>query len=497
MTQLEVQSGTAESPMKRLLAGSLIYGLGNVVNKLVTLLLLPIFTAYLTPKDYGVVSMLTVVGGFITPIFALGLGSSIGILYFNTRESHERQSIIWSAAAVLLASAVVMALTGWMLGQPLSRFLLSDENYAVHTMIAMATAAVSIVGIPWQLRLQFEERPRAFIIVSILGLVASTAASLWFVVRLDQGAMGVLAGGFVGQIVGTILLLLVAADKPPVSRNLRFVGRLIYHGLPFIPSFGFVFMLQNWVRWPLEWYHGLDHVGIYSVGTNIGAVLGLFVNAFLSAWTPFALSYASREDEAAAILGRITLYYVAGFGFLTCLFFLYAAPVVQMFAQPMFYRAAEVVGLSAVGQFLSGLFMMMLPPLYFAKRVQSVVVTQAIATAVLICCGELLVPRFGIQGAALSVVVGFSVLVVSQWVALKWMPVVKIQYDYRRAGFLLLLFGTVALISFKISFATLGLGLLLAAGVTTIAGAIVFLQICRMEDILHTLKRTPWILQNK
>ena len=497
MTESDVQPEQAASPMRRLLAGSLIYGLGNVVNKLVTLLLLPIFTAYLTPKDYGVVSMLTVVGGFIIPIFALGLGSSIGILYFDTREPCERRSIIWSAAAVLLASAGVMALTGWMLAQPLSRLLLSDEAYAMHTMIAMATAAAGVAGIPWQLRLQFEERPLAFIIVTILGLAAGTAASLWFVVMLNQGAMGALIGGFVGQLTGTILFLVVAADMPAASRNLRFVGRLIYHGLAFIPSFGFVFVLQNWVRWPLEWYYGLENVGIYSVGANIGAVLGLFVNAFLSAWTPFALSYAGREDEAAAVLGRITLYYMAGFGFLSCLFFLYAAPVVQMFAQPMFYRAAEVVGLSAMGQFLSGLFMMMLPPLYFAKRVQSVVVTQAIATAVLICCGELLVPRFGIQGAAISVVVGFSVLVVSQWVALKWMPVVKIRYDYRRAGLLLLLFATVALISFKISFATLGLGLLLAAGVTTAAGAIVFLQICRMEDILHTMKRTPWILQNK
>jgi O-antigen/teichoic acid export membrane protein len=483
--------------MKRLFAGSVIYGLGNVVNKLVTLLLLPIFTAYLTPKDYGVVSMLTVVGGFITPIFSLGLGSSIGILYFDTREPRERRSIIWSAAAVLLASAAGMALAGWMLAQPLSRLLLGDESYAVHTMIALATAAIGVAGIPWQLKLQFEERPLAFIIVSVLGLVASTAASLWFVVMLNQGAMGALIGGFVGQIIGAILLLVAAADKPLVSQNVRFVGRLIHHGLPFIPSFGLVFLLQNWVRWPLEWHHGLDQVGIYSVGTNIGAVLGLFVNAFLSAWTPFALSYADREDEAVAVLGRITLYYVAGFGFLTCLFFLYATPVVQLFAQPMFYRAAEVVGLSAVGQFLSGLFMMMLPPLYFAKRVQSVVLTQAIATAVLICGGELLVPRFGIQGAAISVVVGFSVLVVSQWVALKRMPVVKIRYDYRRAGLLLLLFGIIAMISFKISYETLGLGLLLAAGVTTLAGSIVFLQICRMEDILHTIKRTPWVLQNK
>ncbi len=483
--------------MKRLFAGSVIYGFGNVANKLVTLLLLPIFTAYLTPEDYGVVSILTVVGGFTASIFALGLGSSIGVLYFDTREPHERKSIIWSAAAVLFPSAVMMILVGWILATPLSRLFLSDEGYAEHMRIAMGTAAVGVAGIPWQFRLQFEERPLAFVTVSVLGLVATTAASLWFVVILDRGAIGALTGSLVGQIAGTVLLLVVAADKPSFDQTFRLVGRLIYHGLPFLPSFGFLFLLQNWVRWPLEWYHGLDHVGIYSVGANIGVALSLFVNAFLSAWTPFALSYAGREDEAAAVLGRITLYYVAGFGFLTCLFFLYAAPVVQWFAQPIFYGAAEVVGLSAVGQFLSGLFMMMLPPLYFAKRVQVVLVTQGIATAVVVGCGGLLVPHFGIYGAAISVVLGFSVLVVSQWVALNRLPVLKIRYDYRRAGFLLLLFGIVAAISFRINFATLGPGLLLATGVTIVTGVVVLLKICRLEDILQTMKRTPWLLQNK
>lgn len=483
--------------MRRLFAGSVIYGLGNVANKLVTLLLLPIFTAYLTPEDYGVVSMLTVVGGFTASLFALGLGSSIGILYFETRDPHERQHIIWSAAVVLVASAMIMVLAGLILATPLSRLFLNNEGYAEHTKIAMATAAAGVAGIPWQLRLQFEERPLAFVIVSVLGLVVTTAASLWCVVILGQGAIGALMGSLVGQLVGTILLLIAAADKPSLDQNFHFAGRLIYYGLPFIPSFGFLFLLQNWVRWPLEWHHGLDDVGIYSVGMNIGAVIGLFVNAFLSAWTPFALSYAGREDEAAAVLGRITLYYVAGFGFLTCLFFLYAAPVVQWFTQPTFARAAEVVGLSAVGQFLSGLFMMMLPPLYFAKRVQVVVVTQAIATTVVIGCGELVVPRFGIHGAAISVVVGFSVLVGVQWVIMNRLPVLKIQYDYRRAGFLMLLFGVVAAISYSLHFASLGLGILLAIGVTIGTGAVVFLQICRLDEILLVMKRTPWLLQNK
>jgi O-antigen/teichoic acid export membrane protein len=476
--------------MKRLLGGSAIYGLGGMAGRLVTLLLLPVFTAYLTPGEYGVVSMLTVGGGFVAPVFTLGLGSSIGIAYFNTREPAERQDIIWSASAVLLASALVLTLLGWALRQSLSHVFLADEGYGAHTAVAMATIALGILAMPWQLKLQFEERATAFVLVSFLGLVATVGASLWLVVGREEGAMGVLVGSLVGQTTGTLLLFATAAGKPSVKHILRWARELLRHGLPFIPSFFFLFLLQNWVRWPLEWHHGLDAVGIYSVGSGLGSALGILTAAFISAWTPFALSHADRQAEAVEVLGRVTFYYVAGFGFLTCLFFLYATPIVQIFAQTAFHSASEVVGLSAVGQFLSSLFLMLLPPLYFAKRVGNVVATQAVATAIVFFLGEILVPSFGIRGAAATVVLGFSVLVVVQWIALQRMPVLRIRYDYQRAGLLFVVFGVVAALSFRISFADMGLGFTLAGGTTLVTAAIVFLRICRLQEALRAWRGT-------
>jgi O-antigen/teichoic acid export membrane protein len=181
---------------------------------------------------------------------------------------------------------------------------------------------------------------------------------------------------------------------------------------------------------------------------------------------------------------------VAGFGFLTCLFFLYATPVVQVFTQPTFYSASSVVGLSAAGQFLSGLFLIMLPPLYFAKRVQNVVVTQAIATAIVIVLGQFLVPPFGIQGAATTVVLGFVGLVAVQWLALNRMPILKVQYDYRRAGLLIVVFGVVAAVSFRISFSNLSMGLMLAGVTALVTAAVVFFRICRLQEILQAWRET-------
>ena len=170
-----------------------------MANRLVALLLLPAFTAHMVPADYGVVAMLTVVGGFVAPVFTLGLGSSISIVYFNTTNPAERGAILWSAGTILLASALLLTLLGWVLRHTLSSIVLADEGYGAHTAVAMATTAFGILATPWQLKLQFEERPTAFVLVSFLGLVATVGVSLWLVVGREKGAMGALIGSLVGQ----------------------------------------------------------------------------------------------------------------------------------------------------------------------------------------------------------------------------------------------------------------------------------------------------------
>ena len=475
--------------MKRLLAGSVIYSLGGMANRLVSLLLLPLFTAYMAPSDYGVVAMLIAVGGILSPVFSLGLGSSIGIVYFNTRDSSERQAIMWSAGIVLLSSSVLLVFVGWMLRHSLSRIVLGDDGYGVHTALAIATTAIGVVAMPWQLKLQFEERATAFVITSFCCLAATMGASLWFVVGRNLGALGALSGSLVGQVVGTFILFLIATSKPSAKDLGRWVRALLRHGLPMIPGFFFLFLMQQWVRWPLEWYHGLDAVGVYSVGSSLGSALGILTGAFISAWTPYALSYSDRQDEAVHILGRITFYFIAGFCFVTSLFFLFAEPLVRIFTQPAFYGASQVVGLSAVAQFVSALFLMLLPPLYFAQRADNVVATQAVATAIMFLLAEFLVPMFGVLGAALTVVLGFVSLVIVQWIALRFMPVLRIQYDYPRIGLLLALLACVGVVSFGISFGDPIVGFALAGLVTVAMALIIIFGICTMEDFLHEWKR--------
>jgi O-antigen/teichoic acid export membrane protein len=422
--------------LRRLLAGSALYALGGVASRLIAVLLLPVFTAYMSPAEYGALALLTTLSMLLVPLASLGLAGSIGISYFNTSGAEPRHALMWSAGWLRAAAAALLALVGWSARAPLSVLALGSPQFAAPTGLGFALAAVGVLALPWQLKLQFEERPAAFIAASLLGVLVTVGASLWLVVAEGLGAVGALAGALAGQASGAIAAFALAAGKP-VARGFACAAReLLRNGLPLVPSFFLLFVLQHGVRWVLQWTQGLDALGVYSVGASLGSAMGVLTAAFGSAWTPFALGHAERQDAAPEVLGRVTLYYVALFGFVTCLFFLFAEPLVVLLAHGSFRGAAGAVGLSAASQFLLTLFLLLLPPLYFARRVHNVLVTQSVAVLASCVLALWLVPRYGVVGAAASVTLSCLTLVVAQWLALRVLPVLKIRYDYGAAAVL-------------------------------------------------------------
>lgn len=70
---------------------TIVYGIGSILNRVISFLLLPLFTKYLTPTDYGVSSILGWMTFLITPIFSLGMGTAIATCYYEEKALREKR----------------------------------------------------------------------------------------------------------------------------------------------------------------------------------------------------------------------------------------------------------------------------------------------------------------------------------------------------------------------------------------------------------------------
>lgn len=280
----------------------------------------------------------------------------------------------------------------------------------------------------------FEKRAVLYVTITSFVTILTLILSVITVVALGRGVEGMIESMTAANAAGLVILLIPVVRHVPFRVSGTIARSLMRYGLPLIPSAIFLFLLQQANQYILQRYRGLGELGVYLVGFNFGLVMNVLVSAFSSAWYPHFMSYMTRQAEARYIFGRILSAYVLGFGVLSLLFYSLAKPVVMVMTQPPFHDAYRIVGPAATAFLLGGLFVLLLPAVYFARDVKYISVIQGISAAGAIGLNVWLIPRLGMAGAALSLVLGHVILVLMQiaWNRLKCRRYVQIHYEWKR-----------------------------------------------------------------
>ncbi len=420
--------------LARLAKSTIVYGVSQALSRSASILVLPLLTAFLTPADYGVASIATLVSFILVAIFSLGFGAAITPVYFESRDAIHRATTVWTAECILAIATAVMVGIGLLFSASLSEWILGSPIYTYAVILAILTAATTILSIPVSLFLQLEERAVASALLGVSGAVVAAVVAVVAVVALRRGFAGLLEATFVAQVFTLVVGLALASVRLKLVISVQAGRALLKTGLPLIPAFAFLFVIQQSSKFSLQWFHGLAAVGVFSVGVAFGTAMSVAITSFTTAWTPYFMSYVDRQHEASRVLGRILTYYVILFGGISLLFFVFARPVVFLMTQPAFHDAYAAVGFAALAQTLTGAFSVLLPAIYFARDVRLLALVQGTAAIASIGINLLLVPPFGLIGASVALALSALALPV---VLLAWNyghkhRYLEIEYEWRR-----------------------------------------------------------------
>ncbi|MCC7188724.1 MAG: oligosaccharide flippase family protein [Anaerolineales bacterium] len=378
----------------------------------------------------------------ITPIFSLGMGTAIATCYYEEKGASRKAETIWSAVTILLVSVTCLIALGAPLAGFWSQLAFQTPDYRSLVAITFLSAGLSILSTPFMMYLQFEERAKLYSVFTALTTVISIGSNVLLVVVFQRGIRGVIEGFLITQVVNLILFAAPAVVNLKYAYKSTVARELLWLGIPLIPSFAFLFLLQQGNRYILQLFGGLDQVGLYTIGYNFGAVMSVPIDALIVAWMPFFMSFLDRQEEARALFGRIVTFYLIGFGVLNMLFYIFAKPVVMLMTQAAFLQAYQVVGLSATAYFLSGLYYLLLPGMYFAKEVRYQSWIHGVAAVLGTALNFLLIWKFNIYGAGLGLALGFFlvVLLTYLWNLKRKTRYIQVQYEWKRIVAFLLFF---------------------------------------------------------
>lgn len=433
----------------RLFKGSIVYGIGAILQRFIGLFLLPFYTQALQPADYGIMALISLIGVAMSGLLSLGTGNSMSILYFKEENHTKRPTIVWTNFVLLLVNGTFWYALIFLLAPQLSQLIFQNSDNAQLIRIAFIGNVLGILSEVWLSYLRMEGRAKIYVILTLSVALATIGLSIGMVLGLGWGLHGLILAVVGGQLLTLLTHLVFTARKLQFSLDFQRVWPLVRIGFPSI--FGvFAFLLIDFAGLQMiERMLDLTALGIYTVGNSFGVVINMAVGAFSLAWPPFFMTYINKREEAKYVFGKVLTYYVFAFGALTVLFFVFAKPAVMLLTAPAFGDAWTVVGLIAAANFLKGCYLIMLPGLSFAEKLSKQSLIEWIAAIVNLAANFWLIPIYGILGAALSLCISYLCLPLFTWLLAR--NYLDVSYQWARVFLSFGLCALAALVLFQLS----------------------------------------------
>ncbi len=397
------------SILRRLARLSVAYGTADVLAQGINLLLLPLYTSYLTPADYGALALLLLLSTFLKILFRVGLDSGFMRIHYDLKDAEAKARFAGTVSLFSAALSTVGFALFWLFSPTVSLALLgSSEQTLWVRLVAFDLLASSFAFVPLAL-LRIEERAVLFSTYSLTRHATNTALKVILVVA-GFGVTGVLVSDAAASVVLSLGLLVQlrprarwAFDWPPLREALRF-------GLPKVPHGLLVQALNLADRRILDSYVTRAEVGVYQMGSNFASAMKFPLSAFEPAWQPFVFDHARRETGArdiGLVASRMCVVFIAVATTLS----LILPDLLQVVIRNVEYHgAAPVVPILILASLFQGVFLLSSIGISISKAARYYPMITAAAASLNIGLNLWLVPSYGVMAASWATVFGYALM---------------------------------------------------------------------------------------
>jgi len=385
-----------------------IYLLSDILRRGVSLVMLPIYTRYLTPADYGVVELLSMLLDLASIIFSARVGQAVFRHYFESNSENEKKRVIASALllSVLMSgfgTVVIMALSG-----PLAITVFSDIGYKHYISLFAVTMFLSpLVEIPL-IRIRAQQKPWLFFVFSITKLILQLSLNIYFIVLLEMGVEGVIYSAVISSVIMGTLLIGYTLPRTGIRASKVISKSLFSFSLPLkLATLGSFYMTFG-DRYILNIYSDLSEVGIYALGYKFGFIL------LLLAWDPFENFWDAEKYktylryDAKYIYQKVFKITSTILIFMGLCISIFAKDLIRIMADPQFLDAYRIAPIIIIAYILQAWTKYCSMGIFLERKTMLIAYGEIIGVLLITIAYFTLIPAYGMYGAAWSTVAGFA-----------------------------------------------------------------------------------------
>ena len=388
----------------RFFKDTLIYGSTSVFGRALGILVLPLFTKLISPDDYGKLEMITIWGALLMVFVSLEISQGVARYYSGERDVELRVGYASSSLFFNLVGQAIFLTTVFTFSHRLALGLFDDSSTTELVKLGAVFVSSQSLFRLIQNQIRWNMQPLRYAFVTLLQAFFGIGISLYLVLVLKKGILGLLWGQTIGACIGICLGLFVSHDVYRFRYDWPLVKEMLAFSLPLVPAaIGTVASIYI-DRMAIKELLTLEHVGLYSIAYRLATPASLLIVGFQMALTPLVYHNCQKPEtpENLACIFRIFLC----LGLPACFFAaLFAEDIVKLLTAPRFHEVSRIFPILFASALTVGMYVFA-PGMGIAKKTKILAVLAILGACMNGLLNFLLIPIMGLMGAAVGTLLG-------------------------------------------------------------------------------------------
>lgn len=391
-----------------------IYTISNFAVAGVPFLLLPVLTRLLSPADYGLIAMFTMVVSFFVVAAGLNTHGAVMVRYFEA-EKFSIPRYVSTVLSILLIATAVLAVFVWIFSSQIQSITALPLSWL---MVAVGVAALQFLVQTLLTLWQASKQPLKFGALRLNHAMMDGLISILLVVVLLLSWQGRLFGIAIAWTITALIALYWLRREGWLTRKLSmsYAKDALRYGVPLVPHAIGGLLLATADRFMVTNFLDVASTGIYLVAIQIGLVLGISADAFNKAFAPWLMENLHHADQAKKrkIVRHTYIYFLVIIA-LAILGSISAPQLLGILVGPNYQSASPIIGYIMLGNAFTGMYYMVTNYIFFARRTELLSILTISTGVITTVLNWQLIQINGIVGAAQAFMIGQTLLFFGAW----------------------------------------------------------------------------------
>ena len=397
--------------IKRTIQLGSIYSIGSISQGALFVLLFPIYTAFLSPQDFGIIGLMSITVGLLTRFVSSPINSAFTRFYYAPEYREKSGILLFNLFLWALLIITCCTIIFWEISEYLAGILLQDRNLAHLLKIYALILFLQPLSSLFLYLLRMLERAKYFVFTSISSLLLSAGLTLYLLTVLKKGVLALIVGNLLSLIVTVIMVLPVFIKRSTFKLSRSILIPPLKYAYPLLLSEYSNLLIQSGDRYVLRIFNSVSTVGLYTFGYQIAGILQTaLVTPLKQALQPIVLKQ-EEEPEAIRHFLRVGATYFYLIGCAVCLLIsLFSREILMLFARKeVFWAAWVIVPIITYSYVQHGIGNFVGWGMGLMKKSFHVSGIVLVAALVNIGLNFLFVPQWGMLGAAFATMLSYIV----------------------------------------------------------------------------------------